>query len=58
MRQSEEGAVEIRKTLKIVRRFDERQIGQAEKITVDFADRFTGVLVRGDKFDFNVRMQQ
>ena len=51
------GAILGMRRAEIIRRFDESEISQPEKITMDFGDRFAGVLIRGDKSNFSVRMQ-
>ena len=58
MRQGEKHAIEIFQAVQIIRRFGKSKLSQPEKIAVDFADRLAGVLIRGDEFDFNVRMRE
>ncbi len=58
MRQREKHTIEIRQVLEIFRHFAELQIRQPEKISMNFADGFSGVFVGGDESNFDIRMQQ
>src|SRR5260370_8440242 len=58
VRQSEESAIKICRTLELLRRLGEFQISQSEEIAMHFTDCFAGVLVRGNDSNLSVWMRQ
>ena len=58
MRQCKKSAVEIPEVFDIFGRFDKFQLSQTEKIAMNVADTFPSLFVRGDEYDFDIRMKQ
>jgi len=58
VRQREEDAVEGGETLEVLRGLLEPQVGEPEKVLVDFADGPARVLVGRDQRDLRVRVEE
>jgi hypothetical protein len=58
MRQREEDAIQIFQRRGVFGSCREVKISQAVKVSMNFTDGLAGLLIRRDKNDFNIRMEE